>query len=190
MNQLTLEWIEAGQTRTQTIVDQQPDHHPGILRIGRDPTRCDLVLQHPSVSGLHVEIFFDQLQCGFYLRNLRDSNPPLVDYQRVTDRVVALRQGSKVCLGRVELKVTAIATAIPLTILLTPPSSSPRPGQPVVHPSVLPLPQSSMRQPHYGLLCSSCQQVSTYDQLILGCRWCGTSLAAAESILMTPETPH
>ncbi|NJO40703.1 MAG: FHA domain-containing protein [Cyanobacteria bacterium CRU_2_1] len=144
MNELTLEWVEAGQVRTQMITDQQPSKSPGTIRIGRDPVRCDLIVQHPTVSGLHVEIFFDSYHNGFYLRNLRDSNPPFVDRQRVTYSAAVLHQGSIIVLGQLEMKVKSIVSALAPTVV-TPfhpvpppqPAAFPQPippSQPVAHP--------------------------------------------------------
>ncbi|WP_200906258.1 FHA domain-containing protein [Limnoraphis robusta] len=52
MNELTLKWIEANQLHIQTFKEEQPSKYPGRIRIGRDPHRCDVVLSHPTVSGL------------------------------------------------------------------------------------------------------------------------------------------
>jgi hypothetical protein len=38
-----------------------------------------------------------------------------------------------------------------------------------------------------GLECPRCQKVSDYSYLEIGCPWCGTSLAAAVSVLVTPK---
>lgn len=184
MNQLTLEWIEAGRTEVWTLQERQATKNPGTIRMGRDPSRCDVVMQHPTVSGLHVEIFFSQQQNCFYLRNLRDTNPPLVDGHKVTQGEVALKQGSSIHLGQVKVKVSAIAVAstqLPQTVV-TPPQPITKidlpqaPTLPKVEPS-----------PVYGLCCPKCSQVSPYDQVDLGCPWCGTSLVAAASILITPR---
>ncbi|PSB00727.1 FHA domain-containing protein [Merismopedia glauca] len=40
-----------------------------------------------------------------------------------------------------------------------------------------------------GLECPRCHKVSDYSHLDIGCPWCGTSLAAAVSILVTPKRP-
>lgn len=58
MNALTLQWQDAGQDKTQQIYEQQPSKNYGTILIGRDPLRCDIVLSNPTVSGLHVEIYF------------------------------------------------------------------------------------------------------------------------------------
>ena len=109
VHELTLEWREAGQLRTQIISDQKPTKNPGIVRIGRDPQACDIVLLEPTVSGLHLEIYFNQQQQRFYLRNLRQTNPPIVDGQPLTMGEVVLNNNSQLRLGQLELKVTDIA---------------------------------------------------------------------------------
>ncbi|NET56039.1 MAG: protein kinase [Symploca sp. SIO2E6] len=106
--ELTLEWFEGGQQRIQKIRQVQPTKNPGTFRIGRDPIRCDLVLSDPTVSALHVEIFFHLQQQYFYLRNLRQSNPPLVNGQSLLTTEVALSQGQSLQLGQTPLRVATI----------------------------------------------------------------------------------
>jgi hypothetical protein len=176
MHELTLEWQEVGRIKRETIRDQQPSKYPGVVRLGRDPVRCDLVLSDPTVSGLHVEIFFNPSTHAFALRNLRDTNPPLVDGRSLAYGEASLRQGSTIYLGQLELKVVSVSLAvsnngIPPTILMSPPL-------PVATYKPAPAPVS------YGLQCPTCQRISPYDRIDFGCLWCGTSLAAAASVLM------
>lgn len=181
MNALIIEWQESGQIRTETIREQQPSKHPGTVRLGRDPARCDIVLHHPTVSGLHIELFFDASAQSFALRNLRDTNPPLVDGRQLTQGVALLSQGSTIYLGQTELTVVAVALSAPNTpippTVLTPGPLSATP-QPPTENSV-----------SYGLQCPSCHRLSPYERLHWGCQWCGTSLAAATSVLITPTHP-
>jgi len=178
MNELTLTWQESGRVRTQIIHDQQPTKNPGTVRIGRDPSRCDIVLTDPTVSGLHVEIFFHPQQYSFYLRNLRPSNPPLIEGQGIIQGEVPLRQSSIIYLGQLALTVSSVyltGIGVPATIVIPPqlPRVASQPPTPAVE--------------SYGLRCSNskCGKTSPYSRLDLGCPWCGTSLAAAVSILMT-----
>lgn len=179
MNEITLEWQEEGRIRRETIRDQQRSTYPGTIRLGRDPTRCDVVLIDPTVSGLHVEIFFDVGRHSFVLRNLRYTNPPMVDGRQIPDGEARLSHGSTIYLGQVELKVVAVSLAlpnngIPPTILMPP----------------LPLAVANQPNPNvvsFGLQCPHCDRISSYDRLDWGCQWCGTSLAAAASVLMTPN---
>ena len=178
MNEITLEWQEGRQIRRETIHDSEASKYPGAVRLGRDPARCDVVLTDPTVSGLHIEIFFNAQQQSFALRNLRDTNPPLVDGRQIIGREAVLSQGSTICLGQVELNVVAVSVdivsnGIPPTVLI-PPQSLAAVNQPL--PDV-----------GYGLQCPNCGRVSPYQRLDWGCQWCGTSLAAAASILMTPN---
>ncbi|MGK7876115.1 MAG: protein kinase [Xenococcaceae cyanobacterium] len=108
MHELTLEWVEAGQVKTQAILESQPSKNPETFRIGRDPALCDLVLLEPTVSRLHVEIFFNSQQQHFYLRSLNQNNPPVVNGRSLPRGEVALNQGSNLQLGQIELRVTAI----------------------------------------------------------------------------------
>jgi hypothetical protein len=48
-------------------------------------------------------------------------------------------------------------------------------------------PSSAMQQGVYGLECPKCHRVSPVENLQIGCPWCGTSLAAAASVLMVPN---
>lgn len=194
MNQLTLEWQEAGQQQSQIISDGQASKNPGTVRIGRDPVRCDIVLSHPTVSGLHIEIYFNAWQQRFYLRNLRETNPPWVDGTRLDVPEVALDRGTAIYLGEMQLKVTAVAIAqsnVPPTVLISPQKAAstnqgfpatPGRNNPTVPPAV-PTPANQT----YGLQCPKCQRISPYERLDIGCPWCGTSLAAAASVLITPK---
>lgn len=192
MNRLTLEWVEAGQVRRQTITDQQPTKHPGTFRIGRDPAQCDLVMQHPTVSKLHVEIFFVPSQKAFYLRNLRETNPPLVNQQQVKQDV-ALQPRSNIRLGELDLRVREIhlVNILPPTVVAVP-AGIPQ-AVPVPQSHRVPVAPARSSQPavdlSYGLQCPKCYRVSPYEHLEVGCAWCGTSLAAAQSALMVPGNP-
>lgn len=182
MHELTLKWIEAGEFRTQTLWDKQPSKHPGTVRIGRDPTRCDIVLLHPTVSGLHVEIFYDPQKSHFYLRNLRPSNPSKVDGQILAQGETMLTQGSIIWLGQVKLKVIAIDPRFSPTVAVSTPEDDDSEGS-ISQPLRRRLPRKPL--PTYGLKCPNCQKISPNKLLDFGCPWCGTSLHAANSVLMS-----
>ncbi|PLZ90779.1 FHA domain-containing protein [Fischerella thermalis] len=215
MNVLTLQWQDAGQIKIQKIHEKQPSKNPGTIRIGRDPVRCDIVLSHPTVSGLHVEIFFNAQQQRFLMKNLREQNPPLVDGQKLVQGEIPLREGSIIYLGQQLLKVTEVSvpggSTVPPTIL-TPPqpqATNPPPvpvAQPQVHPNYhqptpprQPQPQAAhhpvtpavqqQAQPQgvYGLQCPRCKKLSSYKDLLLGCQHCGHSLQDALSVLVPPS---
>jgi pSer/pThr/pTyr-binding forkhead associated (FHA) protein len=210
MNALTLQWDDAGQQKTQIIHEHISSKNHGAIRIGRDPLKCDIVLNHPTVSGLHVEIYFHTQQQRFFMRNLRSPNPPLVDGRQLVQGETALYEGSVIFLGQQELKVIAVsipgASSVPATILLPPQAQvNPQPAKPVAQPKQNPHPstpeaqQAGVAQGHhnhppaplqqgvYGLKCSKCQKVSSSEYLQVGCPWCGTSLAAAMSVLVAPN---
>lgn len=177
MNEITINWQESGQIRRETIRDNQPSKHPGTIRLGRDMVQCDIVLSDPTVSGLHVEIFFNTQYQSFALRNLRDTNPPVVDGRQIHHGEAFLSTGSSIYLGQLELTVVAVSrptsnNSIPPTILMPP--------QPLIVNN-----QPAPAIESYGLRCPSCGKVSPYERLDWGCQWCGTSLAAAASILMS-----
>lgn len=179
MRELRLMWQEGSQQVTKTIKEQKFSKNPGTVRLGRDPERCDFVLSNPTVSGLHVEIFFNYSTNHFALRNLRETNPPIVDGRQIIQEEAFLQENSIIHLGEVELKVVSISLeqplkSIPQTILLPPLNS-------------VTMPKSASSSQSYGLHCPNCSRVSAYEYLDFGCRWCGTSLAAAASVLMTPD---
>lgn len=185
MNQLTLEWVEAGHVKAQRLDDRRPTKNVGTTRIGRDPARCDVVLLDPTVSGLHVEIFFDDSRQGFYLRNLRDTNPPVINCQKLIQGEILLQQGMSFYLGQIEVKVRAIALdSVPKTVIA--PSAQTIPTAAATAPTNYPVAANKPQPPSYGLMCPKCRQVSPYDRLGSGCFWCGTSLSAAASIFMIP----
>ena len=181
MNFITLEWQEIGQYRSQKIYAQQPSKNPGTCRIGRDPHRCDIVITDPTVSGLHVEIFFDYNQQGFYIRNLREKNPPQVDGKILQTGEISLNDNSIIYLGKQQVKVTSISVSnIPETIILSPSEK----------PNIQQNQHSTPTQPlkaEYGLECPQCHKISPPKNIQIGCPWCGTSLAAAESVLISKQ---
>ena len=79
MNEIIISWEEQDTTKTKTIKEIQPSKNPGTVRLGREPANCDITFDDPSVSRLHVEIFYNSQDNKFYLRNLKASNPPIVD---------------------------------------------------------------------------------------------------------------
>ncbi|MEM9137453.1 MAG: FHA domain-containing protein [Cyanobacteria bacterium P01_F01_bin.42] len=171
MNELTLEWSENGQTHRHSFQNHQLTKQPGVYRIGRDPARCDLVLRDRSVSALHVEIFLNHPQKLVQIRNLRASNPPLVDGRQLITGESPLHQGSRISLGRVEMIITSLQFPVAQSPVQNPAQGSA---------------QSSAED--YGLKCPnpSCGKVSAYDSVVLlqGCPWCGFSLAAADSVVI------
>ncbi|MCM1984591.1 FHA domain-containing protein [Lyngbya confervoides] len=166
MSELTLQWSDVGQFHQQTISENQPSKVPGVVRLGRDPARCDILFQDRSVSALHVEIFFRPGQV--WVRNLRVTNPPVVNGLQLKQGEAPLHPGSHIHLGRVEVRVLQV------DLRAKNPPTATRPG-----PS------------GYGLKCPNpkCGKVSTYSDKLLqqGCPWCGFSLAAADSVVMFPQ---
>ena len=108
VHELLLEWVEGEKLKTQPIRENQRSKNPGTVRLGRDPALCDIVLSEPTVSGLHAEIFFNPQDKNFYLRSLRESNPPIVDKQPMETGEVVLHPGSNLRLGELALRVIAI----------------------------------------------------------------------------------
>jgi eukaryotic-like serine/threonine-protein kinase len=148
LSQLTLEWFEAGELKTQRIIEHQQTRNPGVFRIGRDPNACDLVLSEITVSRQHVEVFFDnQSQC-FYLRNLNHNNPPLLNGQSLPNSEVTLSQGNIIRLGQTELRVVDISRSQYPTAYI--PTSPPVQPQPDFKPPITPIQnQNSDRELEY-----------------------------------------
>lgn len=109
LHELTLSWYENGELRSCTIEENRESKNQGRIRIGRDPQLCDVVIPDVSVSGLHAEIFFNTVKQKFYLRNLRQQNPPIVDGNLLLAGEMPLANKSNIRLGRQQLKVSAIA---------------------------------------------------------------------------------
>ncbi|MBV6622144.1 MAG: protein kinase [Rivularia sp. (in: Bacteria)] len=108
--ELTLEWLEDNDIKTYKITNNQFSKIPGKIRIGRDPKDCDIVLLEPTVSALHVEIFFNPEKEKFYLRNLRHKNPPILDGQLLLAGEMPLSGSSILRLGQQNIKVKDITS--------------------------------------------------------------------------------
>ncbi|KAB8330958.1 protein kinase [Scytonema tolypothrichoides VB-61278] len=109
LHELSLEWEENGQVKNRKILEKQQSKNPSRgVRIGRDPQLCDIVISDPTVSALHIEIFFHQQKQKFYLRNLRQMNPPIVDGQLLLAGEMPLCVGSNIRLGQQNFQVSAI----------------------------------------------------------------------------------
>ena len=160
MSELILAWVEAGITKSYRI-------GLTMTRIGRDPARCDLVLMHPTVSGLNAVIYFDPQKQSFWIRNMRESNPPVVDGQRLLSGEVELKTNSAIALGQQILQVTNIEIDLPSQA-----------------------PISSNPDHVYGLQCPNlkCAKISPYERITLVCPWCGTSLAGAASSILPSQS--
>lgn len=145
MTELTLEWVEGGVSRSEQILPNQPSKNPGTVRIGRDPQKCDIVLSDSSVSGLQAEVYYHAGSQAFYLRSLRDTNPPIVNGQPITTGEVPLGTASTVSLGRVVLNARVSASGFPPTEVSppgVPPTavSSPAAAAPPSYPAPSPTP--------------------------------------------------
>ncbi|MBO1347417.1 MAG: FHA domain-containing protein [Hormoscilla sp. GUM202] len=201
MQELTLKWTESDLERIETIREQQPSKHPGTVRLGRDPTTCDIIFKDQTVSRLHVEIFYDRRRGSFCLRNLKPDNPPMVDEQIVGSGEVTLSSGNIIHLGQIEIKVIAPVTP---TILHPPQPRTPRqpPVQQNIESTILrppqrpsgptpPSPLPVLSPNTYALQCPNQQcknpdarRIVPYEYLGQTCPWCGTDLANAGSILL------
>jgi tetratricopeptide (TPR) repeat protein len=113
--ELTLEWTQNNQTFTRIISPNQATKVPNVIRIGRDPTLCDVVIEDNDckISRLHIEIFFNQTINAFYLRNATINQPQenivLVDGELIRDQEVPLGINSVIQLRALLLRVINIS---------------------------------------------------------------------------------
>jgi FHA domain len=101
---LTLTWSEHGRQQIQTIPSEKKNGYPNRVKIGRNPSRCDLVLVDKTVSGLNAEIYFDDSSENFYIRNLRPVNSPFINDRKV-ETSARLESGAILYLGRVAIAI-------------------------------------------------------------------------------------
>jgi hypothetical protein len=110
VDELNLEWIESGSLKTQRVIPNQPSKSPGVIRLGRDPGQCDIVLGDGTVSGLHLEIYYDANSRRFFARNLRESNPAIINGQPLTQGEIPLQPENTIQLGRLQVRAIAMGT--------------------------------------------------------------------------------
>jgi hypothetical protein len=101
---LQLYWQDEGSDRVKSIAAIDIYGRPTVVRLGRNPKLCDVIFSSLTVSGTHVEIYFDRTEDAFWLHNLRSSNPPQVDGKTITDRIL-LQPGMLIALGKQEIAI-------------------------------------------------------------------------------------
>ncbi|MEO0377168.1 MAG: FHA domain-containing protein [Cyanobacteria bacterium P01_A01_bin.17] len=114
MTDLILEWIEGNRPMSEVIHPQQASKNQGGVRLGRDPERCDIVLNEKGVSGLHIEIFYDAGQGTFYMRSRQENNPPILNGQAFPSGEVPLISTNSIQLGQLKLIAKA---AVPSSVV-------------------------------------------------------------------------
>src|ERR1044072_466528 len=85
----------------------------GVL-LGRLPT-CELLLNHPSVSRLHAGISFSE--GDYYIRNLRQSNPVVLNGTKLADYEV-LAPGDVLGIGPFALNIDFDQGVLVITVSL------------------------------------------------------------------------
>lgn len=167
MYEIALEWTEGNRQITQTITSEQTTKSPGKIRIGRDETQCDIVLNDftNTVSRLHIEIFFDTIQNNLTLRNLTQTrqkpNPVIVDHKKIIQQEMPLKIGSQIKLGKWSLKVKHIQ--LPENEF-----------------------QSGSNQGSYGVKCPN-GHILAQNYLGDFCPYCGSAVQASETVLIPPH---
>lgn len=76
-----------------------------VMRIGRDPAQCDIVIMDRTVSRLHAEIHFI-LGEGIKIRDMGSANGTFVDGRQVSQDFRPIGIRSSVRLGRLQLAVS------------------------------------------------------------------------------------
>jgi len=107
MKIMSFSWLEKGINHSQNIDPNDiSNKKKGSFRIGRDYEICDLILDDPKVSRLHIEISFNQTQGQFYIQNLKDNNPIQVDSSQLRTGSQNLHNGSVIRLGDTQIEVS------------------------------------------------------------------------------------
>jgi predicted component of type VI protein secretion system len=152
--ELVLSWTELGKHRSYTITSDRHNHRP--VKIGRDPLRVEMVINNPTVSGLQASIYYDPASQQFLIQSLRETNPVLVDGQKLTQGAKPVKDKGRLQMGNLTIKLAV--------------------QKPIITNAVT----------EYGLKCPNpkCGKISPYESLKLVCPWCGTSLASAQSMIM------
>ena len=191
MNEIIISWQEKDLTKIKTIRELQPSKNPGTVRLGREPSNCDIIFDDPSISRVHVEIFYNNQYDKFYLRNLKSNNPPIVDNELVVKPAeVVLNNNSVICLGQTKIQVIYNTNNILTAPTILQPTNSDN-GTVLSPPDTSQL-QGSITQPRISmvganyLVCPNpnCRKLVSIERLNIGCSWCGTSLADAGSIIL------
>ena len=160
MYKITLEWIEEGRTRSQTISDKDNTKQAYKIFIGRDGNKCDVVLpkSEKTVSRLHVVIFYDSHSKGLFLKNLTTDrpspNPVIVDGKTIILEEVLLVTGSIIQLGKLSIIVKNL--------------------------------EIKKAQSEYGLQCVN-GHVLPYDYMEDFCPYCGFALQSVQTVYLPPE---
>lgn len=194
MYEIIISWEEKGLNKIKTIKQQQPtSKNPGTIRLGREPSFCDITFTDPRVSRLHVEIFYNDPHNKFYLRNLTASNPPMVDNQLVVNKYaeVALNHNSLICLGPTKIQVIYNTNNNP-TILRPQIPTNNNNTSPYISQQVAPITQPPLPGPTH-LVCPNYNCTNPDPRRLVPiqmnnvgyCPWCGTSLADAGSMVIS-----
>jgi len=118
MYKFTLEWIENGRQRSQTLSSTDITKEPGEIRIGRDKDKCDVILpeQEATVSRLHAAIFYDSQNNQLLLKNLTANkpqpNPIIVDSKKIIRETTILVLGSVINIGKIRITVTQLELTV------------------------------------------------------------------------------
>ncbi|QEI39687.1 hypothetical protein BMF77_00240 [Dolichospermum sp. UHCC 0315A] len=108
---ITFQWYDSGNQKIQQkqISQTQVAKHNGIIIIGRDPNVCDLVLNNQSVSSQQAEIYFNEEQQQFFIKNKNTVNTTTIDGNDLAlNKELLVNNGSLIILGQQQIKITEI----------------------------------------------------------------------------------
>ncbi|MGK7891619.1 MAG: FHA domain-containing protein [Leptolyngbyaceae cyanobacterium] len=201
---INLSWNNPNHQNYQYQIDDANADSSQTLKIGRDQQKCELWIDHGTVSRIHAEIFFKPKWRRFYLRNLEPRNPVRVDGGTLIQGEVALAQGSRIQLGQMLVHVTQISLddagqstvqpshqvpdptpqprkSEPTELATQPPLSilNPNPSSPVVGEAI-----ATSESPEAKLVCPKCHSLQPLSQRNSACTVCGHFLADAASKLL------
>ena len=133
---------------------------------------------------MHIEISFNSQQQSFYIKNISTTTPAKINGTPLLTGEKLLTDNTIIDLGQQQLQVFVISTInIPDTIIVP---KSPQ-GSPQTKAKNTKYPLPTQPKPVYGLECPECHNISSLENIELACPWCGTSLAAAISVLISSQ---
>ena len=108
---ITFQWHDSGnpKIKQKQISQTQVAKHNGIIIIGRDPNVCDLVLNNQSVSSQQAEIYFNEEQQQFFIKNKNTVNTTTIDGNDLAlNKELLVNNGSLIILGQQQIEITEI----------------------------------------------------------------------------------
>ena len=99
-------WVISGYTTSGQSIELNINltlSRPTITIIGRDSSRCQLVVDDPTISRQHAKLFVQDRE--LYLSDLGSTNGTWLDGQQIRSSSKILKNGQTIVLGKVSLKI-------------------------------------------------------------------------------------